>query len=89
MAVLQEEGAAVGPRGGPAGGSGLLVEVRSPVRVEVLLGLIDLAGALAGTVEGTEGGVVAGAGAGAAGGGRRQLLHAGHRLEGLWEAVLQ
>lgn len=57
--------------------------------MDVLLGLIDLGGALAGMVEGTEGGVVAGAGAGAAGGGRRQLLDGGHGFEGFVEAVLQ
>lgn len=37
--------------------------------MDVLLGLIDLGGALAGMVEGAEGGVVAGARTGAAGGG--------------------
>lgn len=71
MAVLQEEGAAMGSRGGPAGAGGMLAQMMRQMGVEMLFSLTELGGTL---VKGSVGRMVAiagpGAGTGAVVGGR-------------------
>lgn len=87
MSVLQEEGAAVVPGGGPAVASSVALQVMSQLRVKVLLSLAELEGALACMVQGSEGRMVGGAQAGVVGGAWRCRPdgsggeHAGARLQ--------